>query len=129
MTPPRALALDVVVDDDLVRDRLRRLGGADVRGGRRTRSQAVAGCRTPASRPRVKEATTCCGRFGEDVIGSSLATEGATLLVVSHVTPIKVLLRLALDAGSGVLYRLHRDLASLSIAEVLRRWGIVGAIG
>jgi ribonuclease H / adenosylcobalamin/alpha-ribazole phosphatase len=42
---------------------------------------------------------------------------GATVLVVSHVTPIKTLLRLALDAGSGILYRLHLDLASLSIAE------------
>ncbi len=42
---------------------------------------------------------------------------GATVLVVSHVTPIKTLLRLALDAGSGILHRLHLDLASLSIAE------------
>lgn len=42
---------------------------------------------------------------------------GATVLVVSHVTPIKTLLRLALDAGPGILYRLHLDLASLSIAE------------
>lgn len=42
---------------------------------------------------------------------------GATVLVVSHVTPIKTLLRLALDAGPGLLYRLHLDLASLSIAE------------
>ena len=41
----------------------------------------------------------------------------ATVLVVSHVTPIKTLLRLALGAGSSVLYRLHLDLASLSIAE------------
>ena len=39
------------------------------------------------------------------------------MLVVSHVTPIKTLLRLALDAGQGILYRLHLDLASLSIAE------------
>ena len=39
------------------------------------------------------------------------------MLVVSHVTPIKTLLRLALGAGSSVLYRLHLDLASLSIAE------------
>lgn len=43
--------------------------------------------------------------------------EGETVLVVSHVTPIKMLLRLALDAGPGVLYRLHLDLASLSIVE------------
>jgi probable phosphoglycerate mutase len=41
----------------------------------------------------------------------------ATVLVVSHVTPIKSLLRMALDAGPSVLYRLHLDLASLSIAE------------
>ena len=41
----------------------------------------------------------------------------ATVLVVSHVTPIKTVLRLALDAGEGILYRLHLDLASLSVAE------------
>ncbi|KUI23147.1 acid phosphatase [Mycobacterium sp. IS-1496] len=41
----------------------------------------------------------------------------ATVLVVSHVTPIKTMLRLALNAGEGILYRLHLDLASLSIAE------------
>lgn len=40
-----------------------------------------------------------------------------TVLVVSHVTPIKTMLRLALDGGAGLLYRLHLDLASLSIAE------------
>lgn len=42
---------------------------------------------------------------------------GTTVLVVSHVTPIKTMLRLALDAGPAILYRLHLDLASLSIAE------------
>ncbi|MGB6208716.1 bifunctional RNase H/acid phosphatase [Mycobacterium sp.] len=42
---------------------------------------------------------------------------GTTVLVVSHVTPIKMLLRQALDAGPSILYRLHLDLASLSIAE------------
>src|SRR5690606_30300537 len=41
----------------------------------------------------------------------------STVLVVSHVTPIKSVLRVALDAGAGLLYRLHLDLASLSIAE------------
>ncbi len=47
-----------------------------------------------------------------------IAAHGAsTVLVVSHVTPIKTLLRLALDAGTSVLHRLHLDLASLSIAE------------
>jgi ribonuclease HI/probable phosphoglycerate mutase len=42
---------------------------------------------------------------------------GETVLVVSHVTPIKTLLRVALDAGPNILYRMHLDLASLSIAE------------
>ncbi|MFC4603077.1 bifunctional RNase H/acid phosphatase [Rhodococcus kronopolitis] len=42
---------------------------------------------------------------------------GANVLVVSHVTPIKTLLQLALDVGPALLYRLHLDLASLSVAE------------
>lgn len=42
---------------------------------------------------------------------------GQNVLVVSHVTPIKTLLQLALDVGPTLLYRLHLDLASLSIAE------------
>lgn len=42
---------------------------------------------------------------------------GATVLVVSHVTPIKTFLQLALESGPSLLYRLHLDLASLSIAE------------
>lgn len=45
------------------------------------------------------------------------ANAGQTVLLVSHVTPIKMLLRLALEAGPAILYRLHLDLASLSIAE------------
>lgn len=42
---------------------------------------------------------------------------GRTLIVVSHVTPIKALLRLGLDAGPSLLFRLHLDLASLSVVE------------
>ncbi len=40
-----------------------------------------------------------------------------TVVVVSHVTPIKSLLRMGLDAGPSLLYRLHLDLASLSVVE------------
>ncbi|MEV4602239.1 bifunctional RNase H/acid phosphatase [Amycolatopsis sp. NPDC049253] len=43
--------------------------------------------------------------------------EGKTIIVVSHVTPIKTLLRMGLDAGPSLLFRLHLDLASLSIVE------------
>jgi broad specificity phosphatase PhoE/ribonuclease HI len=39
------------------------------------------------------------------------------VLVVSHVTPIKMMLRDALDAPMNAVYRLHLDLASLSIVD------------
>ncbi|WP_410607892.1 bifunctional RNase H/acid phosphatase [Amycolatopsis sp. lyj-109] len=42
---------------------------------------------------------------------------GRTLVLVSHVTPIKTLLRMGLDAGPQLLFRLHLDLAALSIVE------------
>lgn len=42
---------------------------------------------------------------------------GRTIVVVSHVTPIKSLLRLALGVGPEMFYSLHLDLASLSIVE------------
>jgi broad specificity phosphatase PhoE/ribonuclease HI len=42
---------------------------------------------------------------------------GRTVVLVSHVTPIKSLLRMGLDAGPSLLFRLHLDLASLSIVE------------
>ncbi|HEX8760584.1 MAG TPA: bifunctional RNase H/acid phosphatase [Pseudonocardiaceae bacterium] len=52
-------------------------------------------------------------------VRDQLITEhaNATLVVVTHVTPVKALLRMALDAGPALLHRLHLDLASLSIAE------------
>ena len=39
---------------------------------------------------------------------------GQRIVVVSHVTPIKTLLRLALDAPPSALYRIHLDLTCLS---------------
>jgi ribonuclease H / adenosylcobalamin/alpha-ribazole phosphatase len=42
---------------------------------------------------------------------------GGTIVVVSHVTPIKTLLRMALDVGPSLLFRLHLDLTSLSVVE------------
>ncbi len=42
------------------------------------------------------------------------AYPGQTVVLVSHVTPIKMLLRDALGAGPEILYRVHLDLASLS---------------
>jgi ribonuclease H / adenosylcobalamin/alpha-ribazole phosphatase len=42
---------------------------------------------------------------------------GATVVVVSHVTPIKSLLRLALEAPISAMSRVHLDLASVSITD------------
>jgi ribonuclease H / adenosylcobalamin/alpha-ribazole phosphatase len=42
---------------------------------------------------------------------------GQTVVVVSHVSPIKLLLRDALDAGDVFLHRLHLDPAGLSIVD------------
>ncbi|MFD5824936.1 bifunctional RNase H/acid phosphatase [Lentzea sp. NPDC060358] len=42
---------------------------------------------------------------------------GSTVVVVSHVTPIKTLLRQALDVGPQFLFRMHLDLTGVSIAE------------
>lgn len=45
------------------------------------------------------------------------AYAGKTVVVVSHVTPIKTLLQDALAVGPSLLFRLHLDLASISVAE------------
>jgi broad specificity phosphatase PhoE len=42
---------------------------------------------------------------------------GATIVLVSHVTPIKWMLREALQGGPSILYRLHLDIAALSEAH------------
>jgi probable phosphoglycerate mutase len=46
------------------------------------------------------------------------AYPGQTVVVVSHVTPIKMLLRDALRGGPEILYRLHLDLAGLSQVDL-----------
>ena len=50
--------------------------------------------------------------------------EGQTVAVVSHVSPIKLLLRDALAAGDAFLHRLYLDPAGLSIMDVYPDDGI-----
>ncbi len=45
------------------------------------------------------------------------AHPGATIVVVTHVSPIKSLVRSALDAPPSSLYRMHLDTASVSIVD------------
>jgi len=115
----KALGLDVTVDDDLIETDFGAWVGL-------TFGEAAE--RDPDLHRRWLRDTSITPPQGESF--DSVATRvrralarivnehgGETVLVVSHVTPIKTLLRLALDAGDGILYRLHLDLASLSIAE------------
>lgn len=115
----KALSLDVAVDDGLIETDFGAWDGL-------TFSEAAA--RDPELHRRWLSdagATPPGGESFDDVLDRVIAAreriiaehQGSTVLVVSHVTPIKMLLRLALDAGPGIQYRLHLDLASLSIAE------------
>jgi broad specificity phosphatase PhoE/ribonuclease HI len=115
----KALGLDVTVDDDLIETDFGTWEGL-------TFGEAAE--RDPGLHRRWLRDTTIQPPDGEsfDSVAQRVRRAqariivehaGETVLVVSHVTPIKTLLRIALDAGPGILYRLHLDLASLSIAE------------
>jgi broad specificity phosphatase PhoE/ribonuclease HI len=115
----KALGLDVSVDDDLIETDFGAWEGL-------TFSEAAD--RDPTLHRSWLRDTSIPPPDGEsfDSVAERVARvrarmiaehAGETVLVVSHVTPIKTMLRLALDAGPGILYRLHLDLASLSIAE------------
>ncbi len=115
----KALGLDVTVDDDLIETDFGAWEGL-------TFSEAAE--KDPGLHRKWLRDTSVTPPDGESfdsvaervqrVRGRIISEHaGETVLVVSHVTPIKTLLRLALDAGPGILYRLHLDLASLSIAE------------
>jgi probable phosphoglycerate mutase len=115
----KALGLDVTVDDDLIETNFGSWEGLTF---------AEAAERDPELHGRWLRDTSTAPPGGEsfDAVADRVsrvrdrivaAHQGTTTLLVSHVTPIKMLLREALDAGPGILYRLHLDLASLSIAE------------
>ncbi|OBK37778.1 bifunctional RNase H/acid phosphatase [Mycobacterium sp. 1245111.1] len=115
----KRLGLDVVVDDDLIETDF---------GGWEGLTFSEASEQDPELHRRWLRDTSTEPPGGEsfDDVDKRVSRArdrivaeygGSTVLVVSHVTPIKMLLREALDAGPGILYRLHLDLASLSIAE------------
>jgi len=53
-------------------------------------------------------------RARDEIIASA---PGRTVLAVTHVTPIKTLLRLALDAPPTAMFRMHLDTASVSVID------------
>ncbi|MUL65263.1 bifunctional RNase H/acid phosphatase [Mycobacterium sp. CBMA 234] len=114
-----ALGLDVTVDDDLIETDFGDWEGLTF-GEAAQRDPELHGRwlgDTSVAPPGGESFDTVTHRIRQ-ARNRIIADHGAaTVLVVSHVTPIKTILRQALDAGPGILYRLHLDLASLSIAE------------
>ena len=114
-----ALGLPVSVDEDLVETDFGHWEGLTFREAAERHPELHGRWLSDTSiRPpegeSFDEVRTRVQRFLDGVI----AERGpGTVLVVSHVTPIKTLLRLALGAGASILQRLHLDLASLSVAE------------
>jgi broad specificity phosphatase PhoE/ribonuclease HI len=115
----KTLGLDVTVDQDLIETDFGDWEGLTF-GEAAQRDPELHGrwlSDTSVEPPRGESFDTVAHRVRR-ARNRIIADHGAaTVLVVSHVTPIKTMLRLALDAGEGILYRLHLDLASLSIAE------------
>jgi probable phosphoglycerate mutase len=75
-------------------------------------------CADPAVAPPGGESFDMAHRRVRRARDELIATHGAaTVVVVSHVTPIKTLLRMGLDAGPSLMFRLHLDLASLSVVD------------
>ena len=71
-----------------------------------------------AVRPPGGESNDAVAERASRALAALLAEHrGRTVLVVSHVTPIKALVRVALDANGPVLHRMHLAPASLTVTQ------------
>jgi probable phosphoglycerate mutase len=111
-----ALELDVAVDDNLAETDFGDWEGltfGDVR--ERWPNEMTAWLADPAVAPPGGESFSATTKRVLAARDRVLAEHpGETVLVVSHVTPIKILAQDALQAPASALYRLHLDLASVS---------------
>ncbi|MEV4356029.1 bifunctional RNase H/acid phosphatase [Nonomuraea sp. NPDC049625] len=115
----RRTGLDVEVDEDL-----RELDFGDWEGHtftevqRRWPAELSTWLADPETAPPGGESFATVARRVQ-AAGERLVEryEGKTVLAVSHVTPIKMLLRLALMAPLESLYRMHLDVACMSLIE------------
>ncbi len=115
----KALGLDVLVDDELIETDFGSWEGLSFsEAAERDPELHTTWLRdTSVPPPGGESFDAVAARVGNAQKRIIAEHAGQSVLVVSHVTPIKTLLRMALDAGPAILYRLHLDLASLSIAE------------
>ncbi|MET7327987.1 bifunctional RNase H/acid phosphatase [Nonomuraea sp. NPDC005650] len=115
----RRTGLDVEVDEDL-----RELDFGDWEGHtftevqRRWPAELSAWLADPETAPPGGESFATVARRVQ-AAGERLVEryEGKTVLAISHVTPIKMLLRQAMLAPLESLYRMHLDVACLSLIE------------
>lgn len=115
----RALDLEVTVTDDLIETDFgvwEGLGFDDVhRRWPTEHAEWVADPSVPTLGGESMDAVASrCARF---VGGLREQAAGRTVLLVSHVSPIKAILRSALQVPATVYSTLHLDLAGLSVAE------------
>jgi broad specificity phosphatase PhoE/ribonuclease HI len=114
-----AVGLDVTVDDGFIETDFGEWEGSSLR---ELSTSQPAQVREWLADPRVAPPG------GESMVATAarvaaarehvLATyPGKSVLIVSHVTPIKLMLREALDAPMNAVFRLYLDLASLSVLD------------
>lgn len=115
----RELGLDIHVDDDLRETDFGEWEGLTF-GEAHARDRAIhdAWLSNPEMPPPGGEAFRAVDDRVAEARDRIVTRHGAgTILVVSHVTPVKALLRQGLATGFELYTRLHLDLASLSVAE------------
>ena len=96
---------------------------ADVR--KRWPDQLDAWLGSPSTAPPGGESFDAVDTRVLGVVGGLLAAfEAQRIVVVSHVTPIKLILRDALAAGPALLHRLYLDPAGISIVDIWSDGGV-----
>ena len=113
------LGQPVEVDDDLAEVDFGAWEGLTFSEAERDHARELsAWLASPDAAPPLGESFSTAARRvrrGRDAVIA--AHPGQTVVVVTHVTPIKTLIRLALDAPAVSLFRIHLDTASVSILD------------
>ncbi|QLQ37186.1 bifunctional RNase H/acid phosphatase [Micromonospora robiginosa] len=79
---------------------------------------------TSVAPPQGESFTAVAARTGRAVDRLRSAYPGETVVVVSHVSPIKLVLRDALAAGDAFLHRLYLDTAGVSVLDLYPDGGV-----
>lgn len=121
----RQIGVDVLIEDGFAETDFGDWEGATFGEiGKRSPEQLRAWLDDPNIAPPGGESMAETARRVQAARERTIATYGdAKILVVTHVTPIKLLLREALDAPLHTVFRIHIDPASISVID----WRAAGA--